>query len=550
MTQGALILDQHGQPMKAAAPQARLLAGQQSSVAYDAAQLRGPHMEGWNPYPGSPDLDLNPWRNVIVPRLRDLARNDGWASGIVTRVIDNALGSSFRPMFRPDWTALQQHTGLKTFDATWARDYRRAIKARFRCWADDPGHYNDSERRLTWSQQMRLAFRHKLIENDALAIAQWHADRVGLGRARYATALQLIDPDRLSNPQQRFDTQSQRGGVEVDDWGTPLGYHIRRAHPADWFSAQKALQWDFIPRETPWGRPVGIHDFDADRIGQHRGGAGILGAAAQRLKMLFRYDTAELDGAIVNAILGAYVESPFDHDNLAAALTDDSGLSSYQSERKAFHEDRRINLGNVRVAMLYPGEKINFAKSERPNSNFASFEKAVLRNAASAAGVSAQQASNDWSDVNYSSARAALQEFWKTITRRRDDFGAGFAHPTLIAWQEESHAIDDLPLPAGAPEFLECRGAYSRVRWLGPGIGWLDPVDEPTGAAIRLEANLTTYGRELEEQGMDEDEVMEERALELAEMKSLGLPLPDWAKSNSLRQAARGTANPQGEETN
>src|SRR5260364_97631 len=45
---------------------------------------------------------------------------------------------------------------------------------------------------------LRLAFRHKLVDGDALALLLWRPERIGPGRARYATTVQLIDPDRLS----------------------------------------------------------------------------------------------------------------------------------------------------------------------------------------------------------------------------------------------------------------------------------------------------------------------------------------------------------------
>ncbi|WP_233873906.1 phage portal protein [Paraburkholderia adhaesiva] len=35
----------------------------------------------------------------------------------------------------------------------------------------------------------------------------------------------------------------------------------------------------------------------------------------------------------------------------------------------------------------------------------------------------------DWSKTNYSSARAALLEAWKTLQRRRDKFWLNFASP-------------------------------------------------------------------------------------------------------------------------
>lgn len=114
----------------------------------------------------------------------------------------------------------------------------------------------------------------------------------------------------------------------------------------------------------------------------------------------------------------------------------------------------------------------------RPQSNFESFESAALRNIAAATGLSTQQVTQDWSDVNYSSARAAMLEAWKTLTRRRDDFAIGFAQPIACAFVEEIHDIETLPLPQNAPDFLSAKAAYSRAYWMGPGRGWVDPVAE------------------------------------------------------------------------
>src|SRR5260363_98370 len=96
--------------------------------------------------------------------------------------------------------------------------------------ADDPARYRDAQRRGRMCLLMRLAFRHKLVDGDALALLLWRPERIGPGRARYATAVQLIDPDRLSNPQQQYDQKHLRGGVEIDDDGAAKAYWIRRAH--------------------------------------------------------------------------------------------------------------------------------------------------------------------------------------------------------------------------------------------------------------------------------------------------------------------------------
>ena len=178
------------------------------NVPYDAADIYGAHMAEWRPYLWSPDGELNAYRDRIVSRVRDLVRNDGWASAAVTRTVDTVIGADFRPISKPAYAALRAMTGIKPFDHVWAEEFGQAAEAPWRRWSNDPGRYCDAQRNLTVSQMFRLAFRHKIVDGDALAMLLWLPERVGTGRAQYATTVQVIDPDRLSNPQLRFDQMS------------------------------------------------------------------------------------------------------------------------------------------------------------------------------------------------------------------------------------------------------------------------------------------------------------------------------------------------------
>lgn len=383
-----------------------------------------------------------------------------------------------------------------------------------------------------------LGFRHKLIDGDAVSVLEYRLDRLGRGKGRYATTVQIVDPDRLSNPQQNFDMPNIRGGVEIDADGAPVAYHFREAHIGDWWSGAKTMTWRRIPRETAWGRPHVVHDFDHERGAQHRGN-GILTPVIQRLKMLVKYDESELEAAILNAIFAAYIESPYDPEMVQAALGenfDDTSLGAYQDGRIEFHKDRRLTLQNgARMPIMYPGEKINTVNAARPYSNFEVFESAVLRNFSSGTGLSPQQVTQDWSDVNYSSARSSLLEAWKTLTRRRDDFATGFAQPILTAFVEEVHDNEDLPLPTNAPDFVDARAAYSRARWMGPGRGWVDPVAEKKGAILGLDAGLSTLEIEVGENvGEDWEEILDQRQREIESCLKRGLPLPSWAQADQF----------------
>jgi lambda family phage portal protein len=540
--EGVVLYGPDNKPIVRKPSKARALAGGNGrfgNLPYDAADIFGPHMADWGAYLWSPDGELNPYRDRIVSRTRDAVRNDGWASGVVTRILDNAIGAALRPIAKPDYRFLSQVTGIKGFDHAWAKDFARAIDANWRSWSNDLGRYCDAGRNLTFTQMMYLGFRHKLVDGDALAVMMWLPERVGLGKARYSTAVQMVDPDRLSNPQLRFDAQIMRGGVEIDKHGAAIAYHIRRAHQGDWFSAAESMTWDRVPRETSWGRPVVVHDYDGDRASQHRGGAGIFAPVLQRLKMLIKYDGVELDAAIINAIFASYIESPFDRELVAEAIDDGEHLDRYQEARRDWHDKKPIVLGNARIPILFPGEEIKSVSANRPAGNFKAFENAVLRNVAAGTGASSQQVSNDWSDVNYSSARGALLEAWKTLSRRRQDFTFSFADPIRSAWLEESMSIDDLPLPKGAPDFLEYRSAYARCTWLGPGIGWISPVDEAQAAIMRMDGALSTLQDECAAQGLEFEEVLEQRRYELELFEEYNIPKPEWAGLVAANKAAQ-----------
>jgi lambda family phage portal protein len=521
------ILDQFGRPFpKAAAPQRRPLASLIGSNGepWDAASYNSAEMAGWQPYLGSPDTETTPYRDRTVARIRDLVRNDGWAAGAVTRITDAVVGADLRLSARPDYRALTRQFG-GAFDAVWAKEFAAAAEGAWRSWGYDPARYCDTTRRLSVAQMFRLAFRHYLIEGEAVAVLPWRPNRMGYGRARYATTMQLVDPDRLSNPSLRPDTQFMRGGVEIDADGAPMAYHFREAHQQDWFSAGKATTWERIDRETSWGRPLVIHHFDADRAGQHRPAGGIFMPVLARIRMLAQYDRVELQAAVVNAIFGAYVQSPYDPDDVQAGMSGDE-ISPYQQGRADFHADRRLSAGNVRIASLYPGEEIKTISATRPVSAFAAFEAAILRNLAAATGTSYELLSQDYTSATYSSARQSMLEGWRTMGRRRADFGAGFASPVYVALQEEAFERGHLPLPKGAPDFAEARAEFTRCAWIGPGRGWIDPTKEPEGSKIKISAGLSTLERECaENDGLEWEEVLDQLALEKAAIDERGLTL-------------------------
>lgn len=570
MTQSSVILDANGNPfpMSGSVPArprraradtsgggvpypdgATLPVGMAAGMfPYDASSVATQEMGDWLPVIRSPDSEINWYRDRMVARSRDLARNSGWANGAITRILDNTVGTNLRLRARPDYRALKQRFGINA-DEVWADEFRQAVEAVWRTFTSHPRKWNDVERSMTVGQQFRVAMRHKLIDGDSLILNYWMPERVVHGGADYSTCFLLVDPDRLCNPMMGPDTKYLRGGVALDQHGAPVGYHIRDAEPYDAYNAIESNHWTYVPREDDDGWLRVIHDFDRDRAGQHRG-IGIFTSVLGHMKMLAKYYGVELQQAVVASIFGTYVTSPFDPALVQDALgvddgygTDGVSLPMYQDLRAQWHSQRPALLNGVVVPTLAPGESIESVSSQHPHTNFAAFAREMLCVFASATGLSVEQVTQDWSKTNYASARAALMETWKGLMRRRHDFATNTATPAYATWLEEAIENGDVPLPAGCPDYIDCMAELSACTWLGPARGWVDPTKEPEGAIKRLEAGISNLDAEAAEQGEDWEENLHKLAIQRKAYKEAGVPFPQWGADQQVPGAETGAGS-------
>lgn len=504
---GGMLIDAQGRPL-------RRTSASPATAAYQAADMTVQDLMGWQPHLGSADGDLLPERPGIVARFRDVARNDAWLSGALRREVDIVIGPELRLQSVPDWRAL----GI---DREAAEVVAHQIEAEWRRFSGDPLRRFDLTRKSTMGQLDRLAYRHQQLDGEALEVAHWRPAR----GARYATCFQVVDPDRLGNPDGLPDTRTLRAGVETDEDGVPVAYHIAKAHPADPFPDSERFAWERVARELPWGRPQVIHHFDADRADQTRGKPEP--SIVRAVRSLSHYANMEMQAAVVNAVFAAFIESPFDQDLVGQRLGL-APLGEYQKMRAEFHKERQLALNGVRIPRLFPGEKFNFSAAARPAGGFQPFMDTFLRYLAAGTGQSFMQVSQKWSDTNYSSARAALLDVWRSVQVKRAAFCAGVKGPQLLCFLEEAIDRGYVVLPPGAPDFYEAPEAWARCRWIGPGRGYVDPTKEAQAAQMRLDNLTSTLEAECAEQGLDWEEVLEQRRREQERMEALGITGAAW----------------------
>lgn len=499
------ILDASGRPMARA-------------ESHQAADLVGPELRNWTPEMLSADGELLPELDTLRARTADMIRNHGLTSGAVQTHLDNIIGSGLRLSAKPDYRAL----GL---DAEWAREWQRDVESKFSLWATDHDKFCDAALRKNFPAMLSQGYRSYLTAFEILATAEW-LQRPG---ARYSTAIQMIDPARLSNPDGRQDSDRLRAGVELGLYGEPSAYWIASGLAGDPFMWSRARTWKRVPRATAWGRPMVIHVYDEERAGQSRGKNGIVSVLA-RMKMLEKFEQVHLQAAILNAMYAAVIESSLDWTQVGTAIgaqTSTDSVYGYMSNRASWHKEGNVRYNGVKIPHLYPGEKLNLLAPQHPNAAFASFEESALRYIAGGFNLSYEQLSRDYSKSNYSSARAAMLETWRFFSGRRQFIANQFATAVYALWLEEAFDKGDVLLPPGAPSFYAAKTAWVRCKWIGPGRGHIDPLKEANATRVEYAMGLTTLEKEAAERGEDWEELLEQRAEEKRRADDLGLVLDD-----------------------
>ena len=480
-----------------------------TDTAHDGASRTVRGLETWLPHGGSADADLLPELARLSHRSRDLERNHPLGAGYVQTLRDNVLGHVLTVSPRPD-------LDLLGWDMARGRTWARSVRAQWRTWADAREcDALDADTLLGLTAQMLTG---ALLNGDAITLVHW-IDRPGQG---WRTRLQVIESDRLDTPPALAHRADIRKGVHLDAHGAALGYWIRRTHPGDgrlaWAAPEDFL---YVPARTPWGRALVLHLRDKTRAGANRG-RPIFAAVMKEFFQAGKYASAELSASVVNALVAAFVESTMDPQSVYELFNSDGSPEGYWSESL-----KRLapTLKEGAVIPLPLGARVSDFAPNRPNTAFDAFMHAVLRHIAAGLNVPYELLAKDFSQTNYSSARAALLEAWRYFQGRRRWLVDHWLTPVYALWMEEAVDLGRVE----APDYYALRHAYLRARWTFAGRGWVDPTKEAAAAQIRMEIGVSTLEQECAEQGLDWEEVAEQRAYERQRLDELGLAPADLA---------------------
>ena len=462
---------------------------------------------GWIIEAGDAEDNIDLYSSTLRKRARDLYAGGGLARSGPQALTTSVVGWGIQPKPKIDGEFL----GM---DDEAREEAERSILREFRLWAEN--QMCDASRQQDFYGLQHLAFLSMLMSGDVFALFGMKENR----RTPYQTTVRLLEADRICTPDSFGESVSEEtagggrivDGVEIDREGAVIRYHVASRSPLA-MSNSSELTWtaiDAFGGET--GCPNILHVMTHERPEQRRG-VPFVAAEIEQLKQFGRYMNAELAANVVSSMLTAFIVS--DEDDGKFGLED----AVNESERVT-DDDLQLELAPGAVYNLPPGKKVETVNPLRSNAQFEGFVNTCIMTIASSMGIPKEVLVKKY-ESNYTAARAALLDFWRTVRMYRTKFNTSFNQPVYEQWLSEAVASGRIEAP-GFFDDPAVRQAWCGCLWMGASMGHVDPLKEVNAAAARIANNITTQEQEaMEYNGNNWDEIVKQRTKEVRETASL-----------------------------
>ena len=414
-----------------------------------------------NPYTVERDADL------IRDRAESLVSSDGLAASCVDTLALNVVGSGLRPQSTPDAALLdlsdeEADAFAESAERAWDVWCREADAA-------DTDHFNDLQYQ---------AVRSMFALGEFVQLPVWIEEP---GR-HFGLALQTLHPGRLRTPSDRMHDAGIRRGIEIGEYGRPVAYWLAEPPDNRSLAGLSSAYFRRVPRKIGhrWGC---LHRRHACGPEQPRGETR-LAPAMKLFSDISAYVDSELVGAVIAASLTVFMETANDAMGGAGAI----GLDGFKKSGQANAYPKELVPGTLITGRA--GDKPHLLANPRPSDSFDPFMTRLSKLVTASTGQTFEGVFKDFSQTNYSSARAGLLEVWKLHTLLQDWFVRGDLHPLWEMVLEEAWWRGMLVMPKHAPDFYAARDAWCSASWTRPPRGQIDTVKERTGEQLGLD-NLT-----------------------------------------------------------
>lgn len=463
---------------------------------------------GWIIDAGNAEDSIDLYSSTLRQRSRDLYEGGGLARSGVNTLTTSVCGWGIipKPKIDGDFLGLTDEVREET---------ERTILREWRLWAENK--MCDAERQQNFYDLQQLAFLSMLMSGDVFVLFGMKDN----ARTPYQTTIRLIEADRICNPDTSGDSESTEtdgggriiDGIEIDKEGVVIRYYIASRSP---IAANDNSELTWTPIDA-FGSDTGyenmLHIMIHERPEQRRG-VPLVAAEIEGLKQFSRYMNAEIAGKLVSAMLTVFITSK--DDDGKAGMED-----AVNEDEKVTDDELKLELAPGAIYDLPPGKHPETVDPKRSDTQFEVFVNTFIMVIASSMGIPKEVLVKQY-ESNYTAARAALLDFWRTVKVYRRRFNSGFNQPIYEQWLSEAVAAGRIEAPGFFDDPI-VRQAWCGCSWMGASMGHVDPLKEVNAAEARIRNNISTEEQEaMEYNGNNWDEVVRTRNKEIATRAAMG----------------------------
>lgn len=223
---------------------------------------------------------------------------------------------------------------------------------------------------------------------------------------------------------------------------------------------------------------------------EQRRGVPFVSAEIESLKQFSRYMNSELAANVVSAMLTCFITSQEDDGHFGME-------DAVNEEDKVSDDDLNLELAPGAIYSLPPGKDIKEVNPLRSNAQFESFVNTAITMIAASMGIPKEVILKKY-ESNYTAARAALLDFWRSVRVYRTSFVNQFCQPIYEQWLSEAVAAGRIDAPGFFDDPI-IRQAWCECIWMGASMGHVDPLKEVNAAEARIRNNISTQEQEASE---------------------------------------------------
>lgn len=408
------------------------------AAKYDAAQTTDLNSEHWSMSDGLSADTAN--SHAVRKKLRERARyevaNNCYAKGIIRTHANAIVGTGPR---------LQVLTADDTVN--------EIVEAKWRRWVESIG----------LAEKLRTLWEAKIVDGEGFLFPWTDNQREGV-----QLNVRGVECDQVQTPDLQSWNTRNVDGMEIDEQGRVLRYHLLKRHPGD-LLAGPTIEYDRVPASMV------IHVYKSERPNQHRGIPEIT-PSLPLFAIFRRYTHATLLAAETAAAHALFLRTQ-------SGAAEASELDAWEA----------VQYRHNAATILPDGWEPFQMDAKQPTNTYAGFKREIVAEIARCLNMPYNIAAADSSGHNYSSGRLDHQVYGKEIQIEQDYAERTVLNRLFELWRQEAEALGEIPLI----------GSTVSHSWHWDPLEDIDPQKTQSARADALKTGMTSFATEYAADGRD-----------------------------------------------